>query len=36
MRETISLAGRIEPEDLTAQARDEIVDLYRRWRTEQQ
>ena len=36
MRETISLTGRIEPEDLTPQARDEIVDLYRRWRSEQQ
>ena len=36
MRETISLAGRIEPEDLTPQARDEIVDIYRRWRSEQQ
>ena len=36
MRETISLTGRLEPEDLTLQARDEIVDLYRRWRSEQQ
>jgi len=36
MRETISLAGRIEPEDLTPQARDEIVGLYQRWRSEQQ
>ncbi len=36
MRETISLAGRIEPEDLTPQARDEIVNIYRRWRSEQQ
>ena len=35
MRETIHLAGRVEPEDLTPQARDEIVDLYRRWRSGQ-
>ena len=36
LRETISLTGRLEPEDLTAQQRDEIVDLYRRWQAEQQ
>ena len=36
MRETISLTGRLEPGDLTPQARDEIVDLYRRWRSGQQ
>jgi anti-sigma factor RsiW len=36
MRETISLAGRVEPADLTPQARDEIVDLYRRWQSGQQ
>jgi anti-sigma factor RsiW len=36
MRETISLAGRLEPEDLTSQAREEFTDLYRRWRSEQQ
>jgi anti-sigma factor RsiW len=35
MRETIRLAGRVEPEDLTPQARDEIVELYRRWRSGQ-
>ena len=35
MRETIRLAGRVEPGDLTPQARDEIVDLYRRWRSGQ-
>ena len=35
MRETIRLAGRVGPEDLTTQARDEIVDLYRRWRSGQ-
>lgn len=27
---------RLAPEDLTPQARDEFVDLYRRWRSEQQ
>ena len=36
MRETISLTGRLEPEDLTPQMRDEFTDLYRRWRSEQQ
>jgi DNA-binding beta-propeller fold protein YncE len=28
--------GRLEPEDLTPQMRDEFTDLYRRWRSEQQ
>ncbi len=36
MRETISLTGRLTPEDLTPQMRDEFVDLYRRWRSGQQ
>ena len=36
MRETISLTGWLAPEDLTPQMRDEFVDLYRRWRSEQQ
>ena len=36
MRETISLTGRLEPEDLTPQMRDEFTDLYRRWRSGQQ
>jgi len=36
MRETISLTGRLEPEHLTPQMRDEFTDLYRRWRSEQQ
>ena len=35
MRETIRLTGRLEPEDLTAQQREEFVQLYRRWRSEQ-
>jgi len=33
MRETIRLAGRLEPEDLTPEQRDEFVELYRRWRS---
>jgi anti-sigma factor RsiW len=36
MRETISLTGRLTPEDLTPQMRDEFVGLYRRWRSGQQ
>jgi anti-sigma factor RsiW len=36
MRETISLTGRLTPEDLTPEVRDEVIDLYRRWRSEQQ
>ena len=36
MRETIRLTGRLEPEDLTPQMRDEFTGLYRRWRSEQQ
>jgi anti-sigma factor RsiW len=34
MRAVIALAGRITPEDLTPQMRDEFTDLYRRWRTD--
>jgi hypothetical protein len=36
MRETIRLTGRVEPEDLTPQQRDEFLELYRRWRSEEQ
>jgi anti-sigma factor RsiW len=36
MRETISLTGRLVPEDLTPQLQDEFVDLFRRWQSEQQ
>ena len=36
MRETISLTGRLAPEDLSPQMRDEFVELYRRWKSEQQ
>jgi anti-sigma factor RsiW len=35
MRETIRLTGRLAPEDLTPQMRDEFIDLYRRWKSEQ-
>ena len=34
MRETIRLAGRVTPEDLTPVMRTELTDLYRRWRAE--
>jgi len=34
IRETIQLAGRVTPEDLTPQMRDDLTDLYRRWRNE--
>jgi anti-sigma factor RsiW len=34
IRETIRLAGRVIPEDLTPQMRDDLTDLYRRWRSE--
>jgi len=34
MRETIRLAGRITPEDLTPDMRGDLTDLYRRWRAE--
>jgi anti-sigma factor RsiW len=36
MRATISLTGRLAPEDLTPPMRDEFVELYRRWKSEQQ
>ena len=31
---TIELSGAIEPEDLTPEARQDLTDLYRRWRSE--
>jgi anti-sigma factor RsiW len=34
MRETIRLAGRLTPEDLTPDMSSDLTDLYRRWRTE--
>ena len=32
MRATIDLTGRVTPEDLTPQMRDEFIALYRQWR----
>lgn len=34
IRATIALAGAIEVEQLTADARQDLIDLYRRWRSE--
>ena len=34
MRETIRLAGRLVPEDLSPQAREDFTELYRRWRSD--
>ena len=34
IRETIRLAGRVTPEDLTPEMRTDLTDLYRRWRVE--
>jgi len=34
IRTTIALTGSIEPEDLTPEARADLTDLYRRWRSE--
>jgi anti-sigma factor RsiW len=34
MHETIRLAGRVAPEDLTQAMRTDLTDLYRRWRAE--
>jgi anti-sigma factor RsiW len=35
IRMTIQLTGAIEPEELTSQARADLIDLYRRWRSEE-
>ena len=34
MRKTLDVLGRIEPEELDPLVQDELVALYRRWRTE--
>ncbi|HYH51090.1 MAG TPA: zf-HC2 domain-containing protein [Acidimicrobiia bacterium] len=34
LRATIDALGRVEPEDLSDEAVDELVALYRRWQTE--
>jgi len=31
---TIELTGSIEPEDLTPEAKADLTELYRRWRSE--
>lgn len=34
IRATIAAAGHVEPDDLSPEARDELIELYRRWRQE--
>ncbi len=34
MRATLDVLGRIDPDDLAPEVRDELVALYRRWRAE--
>lgn len=34
MRATIALTGTVTPADLSPQAQDEFIDLYRRWQAE--
>jgi anti-sigma factor RsiW len=34
MRATIRATGRIEPDELTPEAREGLTELYRRWRSE--
>jgi anti-sigma factor RsiW len=34
IRATIEAAGHVEPDDLSAEALDDLVTLYRSWRTE--
>jgi hypothetical protein len=34
MRMTIALTGAIDPEELTPDAKRDLIDLYRRWRSE--
>ena len=34
IRETITLVGRVTPEDLTPQMSTDLTDLYRRWQAE--
>jgi len=35
IRATIALAGAVEPEDLSPEARADLTELYRRWRGEE-
>lgn len=34
MRETISALGRVEPDDLSDAALDDLVEIYRNWRSD--
>jgi anti-sigma factor RsiW len=34
IKATIRLTGSVEPDDLSTQAREELTDLYRRWRSD--
>jgi predicted anti-sigma-YlaC factor YlaD len=34
IKTTIELTGAIDPEDLTPEAKRDLIDLYRRWRSE--
>jgi anti-sigma factor RsiW len=34
MRATIDLSGRITPDDLTPQMREDFIELFRRWRAD--
>jgi anti-sigma factor RsiW len=34
IRTTIELTGQMEAEELSAEARQDLIDLYRRWRSE--
>jgi predicted anti-sigma-YlaC factor YlaD len=34
IRTTIQLAGAMEPQDFTPEARADLIELYRRWRSE--
>ena len=36
IRATIKLTGRVTPGDLTPEMQDDFIDLYRRWRAEQE
>ena len=35
MRATIGLTGRLTPEDLTPRMREDLVEVFRRWQSEQ-
>jgi anti-sigma factor RsiW len=35
MRETVSLTGRLTPEDLTPRMREDLAEVYQRWQSEQ-